>query len=146
MFTQTERGKKAEEYLIRYPKLPTMTLARLLYSENDGMYKDAMHARDILRNYRGEKNKKRDFGSRGGKQGQYALVSDSVADSWEKYVLPKSANIIERKLELKKRIRATKDTEEKQRLRQDLANIEIEEISNNEPGKYCTGWFGQRKY
>ena len=94
MYAQTERGKKAEEYLIRYPKLPTMTLARLLYSENDGMYKDAMHAREILRSYRGEKNRKRDFGSRGGKQGQYALVSDSIADSWEKYVLPKSANNI----------------------------------------------------
>ena len=55
-------------------------------------------------------------------------------------------NTTQKKLELKKKIRATKDPDERQRLRQELANIEIEELNNDEPGKYCTGWFGQRKY
>jgi hypothetical protein len=55
-------------------------------------------------------------------------------------------NIIELKLELKKRIRRAKTDEEKQELRQQLADLEISQINSYESGKYLTGWIGQKKY
>ena len=51
----------------------------------------------------------------------------------------------EKKTDLLKRIRAAKDDALKQALRQELADLENEEKIDNEPGKYCTGWIGQRK-
>ena len=46
-------GKLAKQYLKKYPKLPIMTIAKLMYSENDMHFNSVDHARSLLKNHAG---------------------------------------------------------------------------------------------
>jgi predicted phosphodiesterase len=46
-------GDIVKEYLKRFPKTPSLTLAKKIYKENIEVFKNVEHARDIIRTYRG---------------------------------------------------------------------------------------------
>jgi len=46
-------GKLAKQYLKKYPKLPILTIAKLMYSENDLHFNSVEHARSILKKHAG---------------------------------------------------------------------------------------------
>lgn len=47
--------KTAREYRVKFPKTPTLTLARIMYNENADLFKDVEDARDKLRYAEGKK-------------------------------------------------------------------------------------------
>jgi len=51
---QTITGTIVKEYLERFKKIPSLTLAKKIYAENSGMFKDIEHARKLIRYYRGQ--------------------------------------------------------------------------------------------
>ena len=54
----TATGKLAKKYLKKYPSLPILTLAKLMYSENEIAFTNVDHARTTLRRYSGLQGKK----------------------------------------------------------------------------------------
>lgn len=99
--TNTEIVK---EYLAKYPNLPNLTLAKLIYKENSGSFisRDAVYYK--IRYYTGKMGEKnRGRLERGGntefiktelgKLNPFVLP-ESDADTWEPYHLPKSATKI----------------------------------------------------
>lgn len=60
---RTFAGILVLEYLEKWPDLPTLTLAKLIYNDKDNykVFNSIEHARDIIRYYRGlrgDKNRK----------------------------------------------------------------------------------------
>jgi len=53
----TAAGKLAKKYLKKYPSLPIMTIAKLMYSENELVFTTVDHARTTLRRYAGLQGK-----------------------------------------------------------------------------------------
>ena len=51
-------GKAAQAILLKFPKSPTKTLATKLFKDNPRLFRNAEHARDRLRYYRGAKGKR----------------------------------------------------------------------------------------
>jgi len=49
----TINGKLAKQYLKKYPKLPILTLAKLMYAENDMHFNSIEHARSLLKQHAG---------------------------------------------------------------------------------------------
>jgi len=49
----TLSGKLAKQYLKKYPKLPILTLAKLMYAENDMHFNSIEHARSLLKQHAG---------------------------------------------------------------------------------------------
>ncbi len=49
----TATGKLAKKYLKKYPSLPVMTIAKLMYSENEMAFTNIDHARSALRRHSG---------------------------------------------------------------------------------------------
>lgn len=49
----TATGKLAKKYLKKYPSLPILTLAKLMYSENDIAFNNIEHARSALKRHAG---------------------------------------------------------------------------------------------
>ncbi len=49
----TATGKLAKKYLKKYPSLPIMTIAKLMYSENEMAFTNVDHARSALRSHSG---------------------------------------------------------------------------------------------
>lgn len=49
----TATGKLAKKYLKKYPSLPVMTIAKLMYSENEMAFTSIDHARSTLRRHSG---------------------------------------------------------------------------------------------
>jgi len=54
----TATGKLAKKYLKKYPSLTILTLAKLMYSENEIAFTNVDHARTTLRRYAGLQGKK----------------------------------------------------------------------------------------
>jgi len=54
---QSFMGKIAEQMCRDYPKLPTMTLAKKLFAEYKDNFKNVEAARNLVRTYRGEKDR-----------------------------------------------------------------------------------------
>lgn len=53
------KSKTAREYRTKYPKMPTLTLARVMYNENAEVYKDLEDARYTLRFIEGKTGKQK---------------------------------------------------------------------------------------
>ena len=45
----TSTGKLAKQYLKKYPNLPILTIAKLMYAENDMQFNSVDHARSLLK-------------------------------------------------------------------------------------------------
>ncbi|MFN9897660.1 MAG: hypothetical protein ACK55Z_02435, partial [bacterium] len=46
-------GKIAKQYLKKYPNLPILTIAKLMYAENDLHFNSVDHARSLLKRHSG---------------------------------------------------------------------------------------------
>lgn len=53
MAKQSEQGKLVVDYCKHYDKMQDQTLAKLIYKENPKLFKNAEHARNFVRGYRG---------------------------------------------------------------------------------------------
>jgi hypothetical protein len=54
---QRIRQKILFEYFDKFPNAGNLTLAKKIYSENPDFFKNAEHAREVIRYYRGVKGK-----------------------------------------------------------------------------------------
>lgn len=50
-------GQIVKQYLVKYPTLPNLTLARVIYKENNLVFKDVENVRTLIRYYQGNKGK-----------------------------------------------------------------------------------------
>jgi glutamate synthase domain-containing protein 3 len=72
--------KLIKSYLIKFPKLPSMTLARLIYKDNDKQFKDIEEVRSSIRYYRGKK----------GEAAKKNLATFEFLDQNIEFVMPES--------------------------------------------------------
>lgn len=72
------KGQLALEYLEKYPKALSQTLARKMHEENPGVFKDVEDARDKIRYYRGAH----------GEHARLSLKDTKFKDIWAKVELP----------------------------------------------------------
>ena len=86
-----------KSYLTKFPKLPSMTLAKKIYAENNKQFKDMEAVRSCLRYYRGKKGEKtksqlasREFLD----QNIEFVMPESYADSFEPYIISQSKTLI----------------------------------------------------
>ena len=86
-----------KSYLTKFPKLPSMTLAKKIYKENNKQFKDMEAVRSCLRYYRGKKGEKtksqlasREFLD----QDIEFKMPESYADSFEPYIISQSKTLI----------------------------------------------------
>ena len=86
-----------KSYLTKFPKLPSMTLAKKIYAENNKQFKDMEAVRSCLRYYRGKKGEKtksqlasREFLD----QDIEFKMPESYADSFEPYIISQSKTLI----------------------------------------------------
>ena len=86
-----------KSYLTKFPKLPSMTLAKKIYAENNKQFKDMEAVRSCLRYYRGKKGEKtksqlasREFLD----QDIEFVMPESYADSFEPYIISQSKTLI----------------------------------------------------
>ena len=54
---KTITGTVVREYLERFKKIPSLTLAKKIYAENSTIFKDIEQARGLIRTYRGQRGK-----------------------------------------------------------------------------------------
>jgi len=86
-----------KSYLTKFPKLPSLTLARLIYKENDKQFKDIDVVRSSIRYYRGKKGEKpksqlgtREFLD----QNIEFIMPESYAETSEPYEISQSRTLI----------------------------------------------------
>ena len=86
-----------KSYLTKFPKLPSMTLAKKIYAENNKQFTDIEAVRSCLRYYRGKKGEKtksqlasREFLD----QDIEFVMPESYADSFEPYIISQSKTLI----------------------------------------------------
>ena len=86
-----------KSYLTKFPKLPSMTLAKKIYAENNKTFTDVEAVRSCLRYYRGKKGEqsKKDLGTREFlDQNIEFKMPESYADSFEPYIISQSKTLI----------------------------------------------------
>ena len=86
-----------KSYLTKFPKLPSMTLAKKIYAENNKQFKDMEAVRSCLRYYRGKKGEKtksqlasREFLD----QDIEFVMPESYAETFEPYEISQSRTLI----------------------------------------------------
>jgi len=86
-----------KSYLTKFPKLPSLTLAKKIYAENNKTFKDVDAVRSCLRYYRGKKGEKqksqlasRDFLD----QNIEFVMPESYAETFEPYEISQSRTLI----------------------------------------------------
>ena len=86
-----------KSYLTKFPKLPSMTLAKKIYAENNKTFKDVDAVRSCLRYYRGKKGEKqksqlgtKDFLD----QNIEFVMPESYAETFEPYEITQSRTLI----------------------------------------------------
>jgi len=82
-----------KSYLTKFPKLPSLTLAKKIYAENNKTFKDVDAVRSCLRYYRGQKGEKtksqlatREFLD----QNIEFVMPESYAETFEPYEISQS--------------------------------------------------------
>jgi predicted phosphodiesterase len=86
-----------KSYLTKFPKLPSLTLAKKIYAENNKTFKDVDAVRSCLRYYRGKKGEKqksqlgtKDFLD----QNIEFVMPESYAETFEPYEITQSRTLI----------------------------------------------------
>jgi len=86
-----------KSYLTKFPKLPSLTLARLIYKENNKQFTDVEAVRSSIRYYRGKKGEKpksqlgtREFLD----QSIEFVMPESYAETFEPYEISQSRTLI----------------------------------------------------
>ena len=86
-----------KSYLTKFPKLPSLTLAKKIYAENNKTFKDVDAVRSCLRYYRGQKGEKtksqlatREFLN----QNIEFVMPESYAETFEPYEISQSKTLI----------------------------------------------------
>ena len=69
-----------KSYLRKYPKLPSLTLAKKIYADNNKQFKDIEEVRSSIRYYRGKKGELR----------KQELASTEFLDQNIEFVMPES--------------------------------------------------------
>lgn len=94
MAKQSPKGIVVNEYLEKYPELPLLTLAKLIYKEHPALFRDVEAIRRMLRDYTGrcgnKRRKYKPFIQRPADEITVYSLPKSEADDWEPYILPKS--------------------------------------------------------
>jgi len=86
-----------KSYLTKFPKLPSLTLAKKIYAENNKTFKDVDAVRSCLRYYRGKKGEKQksQLGSREFlDQNIEFVMPESYAETFEPYEISQSRTLI----------------------------------------------------
>jgi predicted phosphodiesterase len=89
--------KLIKSYLIKFPKLPSLTLARLIYKDNDKQFKDIEEVRSSIRYYRGKKGeaaKKNLATFEFLDQNIEFVMPESYAETFEPYEISQSRTLI----------------------------------------------------
>lgn len=88
--------KLAIEIIKKFPKTPTLTLAKKLVKDNPGIYRDVEHARSCINTSRGTngntiRRKSSDKSLYGTSPGKYVpFLPDAEPDNWQPFHLPKA--------------------------------------------------------
>lgn len=103
---KTIKGEIVQEYLNHeeWGKLPSLTLARLIYKDNVEVFKDVESVRTVIRGYRGQagskktvipthKTEKAEHAKKLGIANPFGLP-DSDEDEWQPFTLPKACTRI----------------------------------------------------
>ena len=53
------QGEIVKKYLEKYPMMPSLTIAKLIYNENPKVYRNVENVRKLIRYYSGRNGKKR---------------------------------------------------------------------------------------
>ena len=86
-----------KSYLIKFPNLPSLTLAKKIYKDNNKQFTDIEAVRSCLRYYRGKKGHqaKKDLGTiEFLDQNIEFVMPESYADSFEPYIISQSKTLI----------------------------------------------------
>ena len=102
---RTIKGDIVQEYLdhAEWGKLPSLTLARLIYKDNKEVYKDVEAVRRIIRGYRGQSGNGNNVITHKTEKAEHAIsmgignpfgLPDSDEDDWPPFELPKACTRI----------------------------------------------------
>jgi len=102
---KTIKGEIVQEYLNHeeWGKLPSLTLARLIYKDNQEVYKSVEDVRSKIRSYRGQYGKSATIVTHKTEKAEHAKalgisnpfgLPESDEDEWEPFVLPKACTRI----------------------------------------------------
>jgi len=86
-----------KSYLTKFPKLPSLTLAKKIYAENNKTFKDVDAVRSCLRYYRGKKGEKQksQLGTKDFLDQEIEFVMpESYAETFEPYEISQSRTLI----------------------------------------------------
>jgi predicted phosphodiesterase len=72
------------DYISKYPYLPKRALAKIMFAENPGIFKDIGHARDSLRYYMGARGQDSRI-----HEGNVPLLPAEISKDYSPYVIPK---------------------------------------------------------
>lgn len=95
------KGKIVLEYLERFPKVPSLTLAKKIYKENKTSFNDVENVRYIIRHYKGQRGSKkknglvdRRFISEAGSRNPYDFMPKSHALPYEAFNISQSRILV----------------------------------------------------